>query len=104
MSDSRRLSYRSAVGHGLAYLLGQTLGKFRVGLSAERVVDRRERQAKGHEGGDGENLLVAEPGVAERLDVGGCRRVRVPGDLPGPCGHGLLLIRQPGVATSQNPR
>ena len=69
----------------------------------ERGVDRGERQAEGDEGGDGEDLPVVKPGVAERLDVGG-RRVRVPGDLAGPQGHGFLLIRQPGVATVQNPR
>src|SRR5690242_10130651 len=55
-------SYRPAVGHGLAHLLGQGLGELRVGLSAERVVDRGERQAKGHEGGDGEDLSVIEAG------------------------------------------
>jgi hypothetical protein len=76
----------------------------RVGLSAERVVDRGKCQAKGHEGGDGEDLPVIEPGIAERLDVGGRRRVRVSGDLPGPRGHGLLLVRQPGVAAIKNPR
>jgi hypothetical protein len=37
-----------------------------VGLSAESVVDRKKRQAKGHEGGDGEDLPVIEPGIAER--------------------------------------
>ena len=34
-----------------------------------------ERPAKGHEGGDREDLPVIEPGVAEHLDVGGRRRV-----------------------------
>jgi integrase len=37
-------SYRPAVGHGLAHLLGQGLGELRVGLSSEGVVNGGERQ------------------------------------------------------------
>ena len=33
----------------------------RIGLSAQRVVDRGERKAKSHEGSDGEDLTVIEP-------------------------------------------
>jgi transposase len=63
----------------------------------------RDAQFRYIKGGDGEDLLVIEPGIAERRDVGQRRRVRVPGDLPGPRGHGLLLVRQPGAAAIQNP-
>jgi hypothetical protein len=45
-SDCRRLSYRPAVGDGLAHLPGQGLGELRVGLSAERVVDRRNARRR----------------------------------------------------------
>jgi len=48
------LGYRPAVSHSLADHWGQRLGELRVGLSAERVIDRGECQAKGHESGDGE--------------------------------------------------
>ena len=95
--------YRAAVGHGLAGLLGQRLGELRVGLGAEGVVDRGERQAKGYEGGDGEDVPVVKPGIAERLNVGGRRRVRVLGDLPGPCGQGLLLTVSPASLPFSTP-
>src|SRR6204780_5875475 len=96
--------YRPAEGDGLAHLGRQRLGELCVRLSAEWVVDCRERQAEGSENGDGENLVVVEAGVAELLDVGGRRRVRVLDDLSGPRCHGLLLVRQRGVAAVQNPR
>ena len=39
----------------------------RVGLGTEGVVDRGKRQAESHEAGDGEDLPVIEPGIAECL-------------------------------------
>ena len=64
-------SHWPAVGHGLAHLPGQRLGEFRVGLSAEGVVNGGERQAKGYEGSDGEDLPVIEPGVGSaRMSAG----------------------------------
>jgi hypothetical protein len=64
-ASSGSLSWRAAVGDGVAYLRGQGLGELRLRLAAERVVDRGERQAKGDEGGDGEDLPVIEPAVAQ---------------------------------------
>ena len=96
-------SYRPAVGHRVADLRRQGLGELRVGLSAEGVVDRGVRQAEGYEGGNGEDLPVVEPGIAERLDVGGRGGVRVLGDLPGPCGQGLLLTVSPASLPFSTP-
>jgi len=49
-SDSRRLSYRPAVGDGLTHLPGQGLGESRVGLAAPRagsqVTYRRDEAEK----------------------------------------------------------
>src|ERR1700689_2943097 len=95
--------YRPAEGDGLAYLGRQRLGELCVRLSAECVVDRRERQAKGSENGDGEDLVVVEAGVAELLDVGGRRRVRVLSHLSGPPPPGLLLAPRRGGAALWKP-
>jgi hypothetical protein len=64
------------------------------------IAENARRRA--HEGGNGKDLPVIEPAVAEHLDVGGRRRVRILGDLPGSRGYGLLLIGQPGVTAGQD--
>ena len=93
---------RAAERDGVADCVGGVDTQLPIGLGAEGVVDGGEGDAQGHEDGDGEDLGVVEAGGAQRLHVGGGRRVRIAGELAGPAGERPLGAVERRVVAAQH--
>src|SRR5882757_347720 len=80
----------AAVGHCIAYDWCESGDEFGVGPGAEGVVHGGEGDAERDEGGDGEDLVVVESGVAQCLDIVDGGPVGVMCDGAGPVGQGAF--------------